>query len=80
MKQDFDEFENDPYFERIGKEHAVVNGDLIIGQAGNGHIQVYDKNDGHMVMHINCSKMLSDEEMVDTVFRLMGMVAKNEAV
>lgn len=77
MKQIIDALEDDPYFERIGKEHFVVNGDLIIGQAGNGHIQVYSKKEGRMVMHVTCGKMLSDKEMVNTVFRLMGMVEKH---
>ena len=66
--------------EELGESHVVENGDLIIGQASNGHIQVYDKNEGKMVMHINCSGMCSDDEMVETVLKLMELVKKYETV
>jgi phosphoribosylaminoimidazole carboxylase (NCAIR synthetase) len=79
MKKRYD-IEKDPYFKRIGKEHSVEHEDLIIAQAGNCHIHVYDKTEGRMVSHINCTKMLTDDEMVDLVVKLFGVVKKHEKV
>lgn len=33
-----------------------------------------------MVSHINCTKMLTDDEMVDLVVKLFGVVKKHEKV
>lgn len=76
MKEKNEELFDDPYSEKLGEPHSVVNGDLFIGQAYNGHIQVYDKNTGDMVMHISCTKMLSDDEMVETVFKMLEVAER----
>ena len=75
MKQ-FEEYLDDPYFEKIGEEHMLETDDEFIFQAGNGHIQVFDKAEGRIVMHITCTKMYSDEELQNVVCQMKEVAAR----
>ena len=45
-----------------GKSETVVeDGDYVIVQAANNHIQVF--HEGRMLMHINCTKKMTEDEL-----------------
>ena len=46
-----------------GDGEIVETADYFVGQAYNGHIQVIDKADGSMCMHISCTQMLPKERL-----------------
>ena len=71
---------------RTGHQQRRRNGEVVetqdyyVGQAYNGHIQVYDKKTGGMVMHISCTAMCTKERLQAFADRLQSGGPSIEAV
>jgi len=54
----------EPYHNRNRKDgRTIETQDYIVGQASNGHIQVYDRKTKSMVLHMNCTAMYTREKL-----------------
>lgn len=55
---------------------TVSRGEYTAIQATNNHISVYEK--GNLVSHISCNRKLTEEELTEVLFRIVGGMMKIE--
>ena len=72
----------EPYHNRSRKDgRTVETKDYIVGQASNGHIQVYDRKTRGMVLHMSCTAMFSREKLQALADRFQAANSRsNEAM